>query len=329
MPPKKSTTKRKVESSTSASASKRNKKTVESKENKADSGDDNLNNKSSNDEEIIETPKTRPKYDVDKFKQTSNGKDWNLKIVSWNVNGIRAWLEKNGMDYVKAEDPDIFCCQETKCDKSKIPPKAEIPGYHSYWLSGDTQGYSGVGLMTKIKPISVTFEIDEKHSDEGRVIIAEYEKFFLINSYIPNSGRGLVRLDYRLKWEEQFRKSLKEFDKKKPVIWCGDLNVAHNEIDLKNPKTNTKTAGFTKEERECFTQLLSDGYFDSFRYLYPNVTGAYTFWSYLRNSRASNVGWRLDYFVLSNKLKENLADNLIRSEIVGSDHCPIVLYLKV
>ena len=146
---------------------------------------------------------------------------------------------------------------------------------------------------------------------------------------IPNSGRGLVRLDYRLKWEEQFRKSLKELDKTKPVIWCGDLNVAHNEIDLKNPKTNTKTAGFTKEERQCFTQLLSDGYFDSFRYLYPSVTGAYTFWSYLRNSRASNVGWRLDYFVLSNKLKENLSDNLIRSEILGSDHCPIVLYLKV
>ena len=172
------------------------------------------------------------------------------------------------------------------------------------------------------------FKDPKEYSNEGRTIIAEYENFFLINSYIPNSGRGLVRLDYRMKWEKEFRNKLSDLEKTKPIIWCGDLNVAHNEIDLKNPKTNQKTAGFTKEERACFTNLLTNGYFDSFRYLYPKQTEAYTFWSYLRNSRASNVGWRLDYFVLSEKLKENLVDNMIRSKVMGSDHCPIVLFLK-
>jgi len=280
-------------------------------------------------EEIIEVEETL-KYDREEFKSPSNGKDFNFKISSWNVNGVRAWLEKDGLDYVKAEDPDICCFQELKCDKSKIPQKMEMKGYHCYWLSGDTQGYAGVGMISKVEPINITYELDEKKfADEGRTLIAEFEKFFLINSYVPNSGRGLVRLEYRQEWEKAFRNKLKELEKKKPIIWCGDLNVAHNEIDLKNPKTNTKTAGFTKEERKCFTDLLSDGYFDSFRYLYPKETDAFTFWSYMRNSRASNIGWRLDYFVMSEKLKENLSDNMIRSKVIGSDHCPIVLFLKI
>lgn len=243
---------------------------------------------------------------------------------------MRAWLQKDGLKYIQAEDPDICCLQELKCDKSDLPPQIELEGYHCYWLTGNTKGYAGVGLMTKIRPIKVTYELEpKKFADEGRTMIAEYENFFLINTYIPNSGRGLVRLNYRMEWESEFRNKLKDLEKMKPIIWTGDLNVAHNEIDLKNPKTNQKTAGFTKEERKCFTELLSDGYFDSYRYLYPKTINAYTFWSYMRNSRSSNIGWRLDYFVLSEKLKNNLVDNVIRSDIMGSDHCPIVLFLKI
>jgi len=266
-------------------------------------------------------------YDKDDFKNSSNNKDWNMKLVTWNINGIRAWIEHGGLDYIQAEDPDIFCCQEVKCDKSKIPLQAELKGYHCYWLSGVKQGYSGTGIMTKIKPLSVRYEISEKYNTEGRTIIAEYEKFILVNSYVPNSGSS--RLEYRVEWEYEFRKQLNEIEKTKPLIWCGDLNVAHNEIDLANPKTSTKSPGFTKEERECFTNLLSDGYFDSFRYLYPEVTGAYTWWSYMREARSKNIGWRIDYFVLSNKLKENVADTMIRNKVTGSDHCPVALFLKI
>ncbi len=234
------------------------------------------------------------------------------------------------MDYLKAEDPDIFCCQEIKCDKSKIPPKAGLKGYHSYWLSGDTQGYSGVGLLTKIKPLNVSYGINNKKFDnEGRIIVAEYEKFYLINSYIPNSSRGLVRLGFRMEWEVAFLEYLKSLDATKPVIWCGDLNVAHNEIDLKNPESNKKTAGFTKEERDCFTKLLSNGFVDSFRHLYPTLKDQYTYWSYFRNAREKNVGWRLDYFILSERFKPYLVDNMIRCKVLGSDHCPIVLCLKL
>ncbi|KAH9500228.1 DNA-(apurinic or apyrimidinic site) lyase [Bulinus truncatus] len=260
--------------------------------------------------------------------KSPKGKEANFKIASWNVNGLRAWLEKDGLEYVKAENPDVFCVQETKCDKSKIPAEAKLEGYTDYWLSGDTEGYSGVGIYYKTKPIKITEGIGiDEHDQEGRVITAEFEKFYLVNTYVPNSGRGLPRLDYRTQdWDTAFRNYLKSLDKKKPVVWCGDLNVAHKEIDLKNPKGNLKTAGFTEEERDSFTDTLKEGFFDSFRFLHPKEEHAYTFWTYMMNARAKNAGWRLDYFVLSEKLKENLCDSSIRSKVLGSDHCPIVRF---
>ncbi|BFZ24928.1 hypothetical protein BsWGS_27967 [Bradybaena similaris] len=263
--------------------------------------------------------------------KTKDGKVANFKIASWNVNGLRAWLEKDGLSYIKAEKPDVACIQELKCDVSKIPAEAKLDGYTNYWLSGDKEGYSGVGLYYRTQPIKITEGIGIKnHDEEGRVITAEFDKFFLVNTYIPNSGRGLPRLDYRTKeWDVDFRNYLKSLDKKKPVVWCGDLNVAHHEIDLRNPKGNKKTAGFTIEERESFTATLREGFIDSFRYLYPHKEDAYTFWTHMMNARAKNAGWRLDYFVLSERLKENLCDNIIRSSVLGSDHCPIVLQLAL
>ncbi|XP_074649383.1 exodeoxyribonuclease-like [Tubulanus polymorphus] len=263
--------------------------------------------------------------------KTPEGKPWNLKIASWNVNGIRAWVEKNGQSYITAEDPDVICLQETKCSEEKIPDDCKIDGYHSYWSSAKQEGYAGTGLLSKIKPINVTFGIGiDKHDEEGRVITAEYEKFYLIGSYIPNSGKGLVRLDYRTKeWDKDFFAYLKELDKKKPIIWCGDLNVAHQEIDLKNPKTNKKTAGFTPQERESFGNFLDDGFVDSFRHLYPDKTDIYSFWTYMMNARAKNTGWRLDYFVLSKRLVPNLCDQIIRTDVYGSDHCPLALFMNL
>uniref|UniRef100_A0A2C9JNN8 DNA-(apurinic or apyrimidinic site) endonuclease n=1 Tax=Biomphalaria glabrata TaxID=6526 RepID=A0A2C9JNN8_BIOGL len=263
--------------------------------------------------------------------KTSDGKVANFKIASWNVNGLRAWLEKDGLEYVKAENPDVFCVQETKCDISKIPDDAKLEGYSNHWLSGDTEGYSGVGIYYRTKPTKVTEGIgDKEHDKEGRVITAEFDKFYLVNTYIPNSGRGLPRLDYRTQeWDQAFRNYLKSLDKKKPVVWCGDLNVAHKEIDLKNPKGNLRTAGFTEEERDSFSDTLKEGFFDSFRFLHPKEEHAYTFWTYMMNARAKNAGWRLDYFVLSERLKPNLCDSSIRSKVMGSDHCPIVLQLAL
>lgn len=260
--------------------------------------------------------------------KTSSGKDWNLKISSWNVNGVRSCLEK-GIEFLNEENPDIFCIQETKCGDNEIPKEIkDFDGYYKYWLSGDQKGYSGVGLLSKEEPLNVTFGIDIKeHDKEGRVITAEYEKFYLVNAYVPNAGRGLVRLEYRMKWDKDFLDYLKKLDSKKPLILCGDLNVAHNEIDIARPKSNKKNAGFTKEEREDFTKLLSEGFFDSFRKLYPDAEGCYTFWSYMQNSRQKDIGWRLDYFILSEKLEQNLCDNLIRKKILGSDHCPITLLM--
>ncbi|GFT48641.1 DNA-(apurinic or apyrimidinic site) lyase [Nephila pilipes] len=262
--------------------------------------------------------------------KTADGKAWNLKVASWNVNGIRAWLEKNGMSYLHHEKPDILCLQETKCSDDKLPSEVNVEGYHSYWLSGDKDGYSGVGLLSKKKPLSVQYGIGmEKHDNEGRVITAEYEQFYLVATYVPNAGRGLVRLDYRQEWDVDLCAYLKKLDEKKPVVLCGDLNVAHEEIDLANPKTNKKNAGFTKEEREGFSTLLSEGFVDTFRHLYPDVKGAYTFWTYMMNARAKNVGWRLDYFVISKKFVSGLCDSIIRKDVYGSDHCPICLFLHV
>lgn len=261
---------------------------------------------------------------------TADSKTWNIKVSSWNVNGLRAWMKKGGIEYVVKENPDIFCLQETKCSEKAIPAEASISGYHVYWLSGDTEGYSGVGLFSKAKPLSVKYGIDvDKHDKEGRVITAEYEKFYLVGAYVPNAGKKLVRLDYRQTWDEDFRKYLKNLDDKKPVVLCGDLNVSHKEIDLARPKNNHRNAGFTDEEREGFTELLDSGFTDAYRHFYPDKANAYTFWTFMMNSRAKDVGWRLDYFAVSNKLVENLRDCIIRKSVMGSDHCPIVLLLSV
>lgn len=261
---------------------------------------------------------------------TKDGRSANFKITSWNVAGIRACVKKNGMEYIKKEDADIMCLQEIKCSKDKLPPDVNIEGYHTYWCLGTKEGYAGVGVYSKQKALTVKYGLGIQDYDaEGRLITAEYENFYLVVTYVPNAGQGLKNLPRRLQWDEDFRKYLKSLDEKKPIILCGDMNVSHKEIDLANPKTNTKSAGFTVEEREGMTLLLNEGFVDTFRLLYPDVTGAYTYWTYLGNARSRNVGWRLDYFILSERFVENVCDTVIRNEVYGSDHCPIVLYLSV
>ncbi|XP_018414081.1 PREDICTED: DNA-(apurinic or apyrimidinic site) lyase isoform X2 [Nanorana parkeri] len=264
---------------------------------------------------------------------SDDGKKYTWKISSWNVDGIRAWVKKEGVNWVREEDPDILCLQETKCAEKALPADIkEMPEYpHKYWACSDEkEGYSGVAMLSKKKPLNVSYGIGiEEHDKEGRVITAEYESFYLVAAYVPNASRGLVRLDYRQRWDVDFRSYLKELDNKKPLILCGDLNVAHQEIDLKNPKTNKKTPGFTPQEREGFGALLAEGFLDSFRELYPDKPYAYTFWTYMMNARAKNVGWRLDYFVLSKALRPALCDCKIRSKALGSDHCPITLYMAI
>jgi len=250
-----------------------------------------------------------------------------MKLVSWNVNGLRAALGKGFLDYVSAENPDVICLQETKLQ----PEQAvfELEGYHRYFNSADKKGYSGTAVLTKEEPISVTYDFgDDVHRHEGRIITAEYPDFYLVCCYTPNSQDGLKRLDYRMQWEDDLRAYLVELDKVKPVVYCGDLNVAHQEIDLKNPKSNRKNAGFTDEEREKMSVLLSSGFVDSFRHLYPDVTGIYSWWSYRFNARANNAGWRIDYFITSQRLADRIAAAAIRTEVQGSDHCPVVLELK-
>lgn len=262
--------------------------------------------------------------------KTSDGKDWNLKLSAWNVNGIRAWIQKDGLEYIKKENPDIFCVSETKCSIDKMPSEAEVEGYKVYWLSGDADGYSGVGMYSKTEPKNVTYGIDmEQHDKEGRVITAEFDKFYLVTTYVPNAGKKLVRLDYRKEWDVDFRAYLKNLDKKKPVILCGDLNVSHQEIDIANVKGNKKNAGFSQEERDGFSELLNSGFVDTFRKLHPDETAAYTFWTYMMNARAKNVGWRLDYFVVSERLVPQVCESLIRKDVHGSDHCPVTLLLSI
>ncbi|XP_071956036.1 DNA repair nuclease APEX1-like [Antedon mediterranea] len=264
-------------------------------------------------------------------KKSESGETWNLKISSWNVNGLRAWVKKDGFNFLKLDDPDILCFQETKCNEKSLPKECHIDGYHSYWHEAEQAGYAGTGIMSKVKPLNVTYGIGcDKHDKEGRVITAEYEKFYLVTSYVPNAGKKLVRLEYRGEWDKDFRSYLEDLDKKKPVILCGDLNVAHQEIDLANPKSNrNKTAGFTDQERQGFTDLLEAGFIDSYRHLYPEKTAEYSFWTYMMNARAKNTGWRLDYFVLSEKLQPSLCDSVIRTKVFGSDHCPITLFLAL
>ena len=251
-----------------------------------------------------------------------------MKLVSWNVNGLRAAMKKGFFDFFEKVDSDIFCIQETKMQEEQS--EFEFPGYYEYWNCAEKKGYSGTLVLTKQKPIKVTYGIGiEEHDREGRVITLEFEKFFLVNCYTPNSKRELERLDYRQVWEDDFRNYLIELDKNKPVILCGDLNVAHQEIDLKNPKTNRRNAGFTDEERNKMTELLNSNFIDTFRYLYPNQTDSYTWWSYMGKAREKNVGWRIDYFITSKSLGKRIIDSKIYSMVMGSDHCPIELEIEI
>ena len=250
-----------------------------------------------------------------------------MKLISWNVNGLRACMNKGFQDFLANSGADIFCVQETKMQKGQA--EFDFPGYEEYWNSAEKKGYSGTAIFTKIKPLSVSYDMGiAEHDQEGRIIRAEFDDFYLINVYTPNSQRELARLDYRMQWEDAFRTYVKQMDEKKPVIICGDLNVAHKEIDLKNFKTNHKNAGFTDEERAKMTQLLESGFIDSFRHLYPDKEGIYSWWSYMFKAREKNAGWRIDYFVVSNRLADRISDSLIYTDIMGSDHCPVGLILK-
>ena len=250
-----------------------------------------------------------------------------MKLVTWNVNGLRACLNKGFLDFFHSVDADVVCLQETKLQPHQI--ELELPGYELYWNSAEKKGYSGTAVFTRIKPLSVTCGIGiPEHDTEGRVITVEYEDFFLVCCYTPNAQNELARIDYRMKWEDDFRAYLMALDGKKPVVLCGDLNVAHEEIDLKNPKSNRGNAGFSDQERGKMTELLSSGFADSFRSLYPDKEGAYTWWSYRFNARKNNAGWRIDYFILSDRLLPRVEDQVIRSDVTGSDHCPVELILK-
>ena len=247
-----------------------------------------------------------------------------MKLISWNVNGIRACVNKGFKDFFKNVNADVFCIQETKCQKDQID--LEFEGYYSFWNSAEKKGYSGTAIFSKVKPLKVTYGIGiEEHDKEGRIITLEFDNFFLVNNYTPNSKRELERLDYRQVWENEIRAYLLKLNKTKPVIMCGDLNVAHNEIDLKNPKTNHKNAGFTDEERSKMTELLNSGFTDSFRFLYPDKKGCYSWWSYMGHAREKNIGWRIDYFIVSNDINSKIKDAKIHSDIYGSDHCPVEL----
>jgi len=247
-----------------------------------------------------------------------------MKFVSWNVNGIRACVKKGFLDYFHEVDADIFCIQESKLQEGQI--QLDLEGYHQYWNYALKKGYSGTAIFTKAEPISVRYGVGDKDSeDEGRIITLEFESFFLVNVYTPNAQRDLARLSFRLEWEDELRDYLLKLDKKKPVIYCGDLNVAHQEIDLKNAKPNIGNSGFTYEERDKMTTLLDCGFVASFRYVYPDAEGAYTWWSYMMKVRERNIGWRIDYFIVSDRIKNQIKAAQIHSEVMGSDHCPIML----
>ena len=250
-----------------------------------------------------------------------------MKLISWNVNGIRACVQKGFLDFFKEADADIFCIQESKMQEGQL--ELDLDGYYQYWNYAEKKGYSGTAIFTKQEPISVQYGIGiEEHDHEGRVITLEFEDFYMVTVYTPNSQDELKRLDYRMQWETDFLAYLKELEEKKGVIFCGDLNVAHKEIDLKNPKTNRKNAGFTDEERAKFDEVLKAGFIDTFRYFYPDVEGIYSWWSYRFSARAKNAGWRIDYFCVSECLKDRLVDAKILTDVMGSDHCPVEIDLK-
>lgn len=250
-----------------------------------------------------------------------------MKLISWNVNGLRACVQKNFMESFQALDADIFCLQETKLQEGQI--ELDLEGYHQYWNYAEKKGYSGTAVFTREEPLSVTYGIGiEQHDHEGRVITLEFPDFYMITVYVPNSQNELARLPYRMTWEADFLTYLKSLEQKKPVVYCGDLNVAHKEIDLKNPKTNHHNAGFTDEERACFSKVLESGFIDTFRYFYPDQTDIYSWWSYRFHAREKNAGWRIDYFCVSECLKDRLVDAKIHTDIYGSDHCPVELIMK-
>lgn len=251
-----------------------------------------------------------------------------MKLVSWNVNGLRACLNKGFLEFFGEVDADVFCLQETKMQEGQA--ELDLPGYFQYWNSAEKKGYSGTAVFTKMEPLSVNYDIQRpEHTGEGRAITLEFESFYLVNVYTPNSQRELVRLSYRMEWENAFREYVTMLDEKKPVIICGDLNVAHQEIDIKNAKSNIGNSGFSYEERGKFTELLASGFLDSYRELYPDKAGAYTWWSYMFKARQNNAGWRIDYFLISERLREKLRDSVIYSDIQGSDHCPVGLELDL
>lgn len=250
-----------------------------------------------------------------------------MKLISWNVNGLRACIDKGFMEFFQKIDADIFCMQEIKLQEGQI--NLELLGYYQYWNYASKKGYSGTAIFTKKEPVSASCGIGlEEHDNEGRVITLEFEDYYIVNVYAPNAKRELERLDYRMNWEDAFRFYILKLEATKPVILCGDMNVAHNEIDLKNPASNKKNAGFTDEERGKFSELLNTGFIDSFRTLYPETKDAYTWWSYMFKAREKNVGWRIDYFVISEKLRDRLSGTYIHSDIMGSDHCPVELVLE-
>ena len=251
-----------------------------------------------------------------------------MKFISWNVNGLRACVTKGFEDYFHAEDADFFCLQETKLQAGQI--QLDLPGYHQFWNYAEKKGYSGTAIFAKPEPLSVTYGVGVPELDtEGRLITLEYPDFYLVTCYTPNAQQGLARIDHRLKWDEAFRHHLKKLDERKPVIACGDLNVAHQEIDLKNPSSNRGNAGFSDEERGSFTTLLDAGFTDSFRYKNPDATGIYSWWSYRFNARKNNAGWRIDYFIVSNRIRDRITAAPIHSHVLGSDHCPVVLELDI
>ena len=251
-----------------------------------------------------------------------------MKLISWNVNGLRACIQKGFYEFLESAAPDCICLQETKMQ----PGQADVqtPGYHQYWNSAERKGYSGTAIFTQHEPLSVVFEMDDaRHVGEGRVITAEYPDFYLVTAYSPNAQEGLARLPYRMEWEDAFRAWLTALDAKKPVVVCGDLNVAHQEIDLKNPKPNRGNAGFSDEERAKMTELLAAGFTDTFRFLHPDATGAYSWWSYRYNARKNNAGWRIDYFLVSDRLRGHVKTAAILNDVYGSDHCPVLLELEL
>ena len=251
-----------------------------------------------------------------------------MKLISWNVNGIRACVKKGFLDFFKETDADIFCLQETKLQEGQI--ELELEGYHQYWNYAERKGYSGTAIFTKQEPLSVSYGLGiEEHDQEGRVITLEFDNFYMVTVYTPNSKNELLRLDYRMVWEDEFRSYLLRLNETKPVIVCGDLNVAHQEIDLKNPKTNQKNAGFTIEERTKMSTLLDSGFIDTFRFFYPDLEGAYSWWSYRFNARKNNAGWRIDYFLVSNSIADKIQEAKIHADIFGSDHCPVELVIHL